>query len=102
SRKLSQTAHLDIMCRPFAASCGARIQAIGMPTLTVDLPVYNNADDLRRSIPSVMNQTWKEGELRLLVVDDGSTDETPQVLEEYCRIYSNITVVRNATNQGRA
>lgn len=73
-----------------------------MPTLTVGLPVYNNADDLRRSIPSVMNQTWKEGELRLLVVDDGSTDETPQVLEEYCRIYSNITVVRNATNQGRA
>jgi glycosyltransferase involved in cell wall biosynthesis len=71
-----------------------------MPAVTVGLPVYNDPDGLRRSVPTVFAQTW-DGPLRLLVIDDGSTDETPAVLEELTRRYGGIEVVRNERNQGR-
>lgn len=42
------------------------------------IPVYNYAQYVTRAINSVLNQTLKDVEV--IVVDDGSTDETPQVL----------------------
>jgi glycosyltransferase involved in cell wall biosynthesis len=68
--------------------------------LTVGLPVFNDPDGLRRSVPTVFAQTW-DGPLRLLVIDDGSTDETPQVLAELADRYGRIEVVRNDANRGR-
>jgi glycosyltransferase involved in cell wall biosynthesis len=71
-----------------------------MSRVTVGLPVHNDPVGLRRSVPTVFGQTW-EGEIRLLVIDDGSTDETPEVLEELADRYGRITVVRNDPNRGR-
>jgi hypothetical protein len=51
------------------------------PALTVVIPTYNRADLLGEAIDSVLAQEWPE--LELLVVDDGSTDETPEVLAGY-------------------
>jgi glycosyltransferase involved in cell wall biosynthesis len=70
------------------------------PKVTVGMPVYNDPDGLRRTIPGIMGQTW-DGPLRLLVVDDGSTDATPQVLEEMKATYGRIDVIRNEPNRGR-
>lgn len=70
------------------------------PSVTVGMPVYNDPDGLRRSVPTVFGQTWK-GPIRLVVIDDGSTDETPEVLESLAATYRNIEIVRNATNRGR-
>lgn len=50
-----------------------------MPELTVLMPVYNGATYLREAIESVLGQTYEDFEL--LVVDDGSTDETPVILD---------------------
>jgi glycosyltransferase involved in cell wall biosynthesis len=74
--------------------------ALHHPPISVGMPVYNDAAGLRRSIPSVLGQTWG-GPVRLIVVDDGSTDDTPGVLASLAATYSNILVVRNARNQGR-
>ena len=68
--------------------------------VTVGLPVYNDPDGLRDSVPTVFAQSW-EGDLRLLVVDDGSTDETPAVLEELTAAYGAIHVIRHPENLGR-
>jgi glycosyltransferase involved in cell wall biosynthesis len=71
-----------------------------MSAVTVGLPVYNDPEGLRRSVPTVFAQTW-DGPLRLLVIDDGSTDETREVLAELTRRYGDIEVVRNERNRGR-
>lgn len=46
----------------------------------VVIPAYNYARTLGRAVESVLAQL-DEADAQLLVIDDGSTDETPQVLE---------------------
>jgi len=48
------------------------------PLINVVLPTYNRAHLLRRAIDSVLAQSWRH--LELIVVDDGSTDDTPGLL----------------------
>lgn len=48
--------------------------------ISVVIPTFNRARTLRRAILSVLSQTWDSFEL--IVVDDGSTDETVSVLQE--------------------
>lgn len=48
---------------------------------SVVLPTYNRADWLEQSIQSVLNQTFKDFEL--IIVDDGSTDNTKEVVEAF-------------------
>jgi glycosyltransferase involved in cell wall biosynthesis len=68
--------------------------------VTVGMPVYNDPDGLRRSVPTVFGQTW-EGDLRLLIIDDGSDEVTAEVLAELSTTYGAIDIVRNVTNRGR-
>lgn len=51
------------------------------PTIAVIVPVYNAEATLRRCADSVLNQTDKE--LRLVLVDDGSTDASSAICDEY-------------------
>jgi glycosyltransferase involved in cell wall biosynthesis len=51
------------------------------PAVSVVLTTYNQAKWLRESVDSVIGQTFPDWEL--LLVDNGSTDETPQLLDEY-------------------
>ena len=50
------------------------------PPVSVLLPTYNRADTISRSIDSVLNQTFRDYEL--IIIDDGSTDDTRQMLAE--------------------
>jgi glycosyltransferase involved in cell wall biosynthesis len=58
--------------------------------VTVILPTYNRAQTLGRAIESVLNQTFFDFEL--IVVDDGSEDQTGRVLSRYAG-RSNVRVV---------
>lgn len=69
-------------------------------TVTVGMPVFNDPSGLLRSVPTVFNQTW-DGEVRLLIVDDGSTDDTPDLIAAMRDLYPHIDVIRNDENRGR-
>lgn len=60
------------------------------PRVSVVLPTYNQAVYLPQALDGVLGQTWRDFEL--IVVNDGSTDDTPRILDEYQRRY-DFTVV---------
>jgi len=51
------------------------------PLVSVIIPTYNRAETVRRSIDSALDQTYRP--LEVIVVDDGSSDNTREVLEGY-------------------
>jgi hypothetical protein len=55
----------------------------GSPSVSIVLATHNRRDWLRLAMDSVLAQDYPD--LELLVMDDGSSDETPQLLEEYAR-----------------
>ncbi len=63
--------------------------------VSVIIPVYNRAATVKRAIDSVLNQSLSPGEI--IVVDDGSTDNTPEVLKGY---KDRIRVLRLGENLG--
>lgn len=67
--------------------------------ISIVVPAYNYAHLLPRAIDSVACQ--HAGDIELIVVDDGSTDTTPEVLKEYVRRYPWIRSVRQE-NAGAA
>ena len=58
--------------------------------VTVVVPVYNGARFVERTLRSIANQTYAD--LHILVVDDGSTDETPAILDRLSGEMSNLCV----------
>jgi len=71
-----------------------------LPLITIGIPVFNGAATIERSISSVQAQTWG-GPLEILVVDDGSTDRTPTILEALRAADPQIKIIRHNKNLGR-
>lgn len=70
-----------------------------MPKISVILPVYNVAPFLRECLDSILAQTFKETEI--ICVNDGSTDESLQILKEYAGKEPRM-VLLDQQNQGAA
>ena len=60
---------------------------------TVIIPVYNRPQTLEMAVRSLI-QHGETVDLDILIVDDGSTDETPHVITDLARRYANIRTVR--------
>ena len=56
--------------------------------ITVLLAVYNGEKYLKAQIDSLLNQTVKD--IKIIIRDDGSTDNSPFIINEYCEKYSQI------------
>ena len=67
------------------------------PCVSVLMPVYNGAEHVAKAIDSVLSQTLADFEL--VVVDDGSTDDTAAILASYAHD-PRVRVVRHHTNGG--
>ena len=70
---------------------------VGQPSVSVLLPVYNGAAYLEQAVQSILDQTY--GYFELIVINDGSTDESSSIIERFkdarIRLY-------NQQNQGLA
>lgn len=62
------------------------------PRASVVMPVFDAETYLREAVESVLGQTLAE--LELIAVDDGSTDRSPGILEEYARADGRVRVLR--------
>ncbi len=69
------------------------------PLVSVIIPVYNTEKYLRQCLDSVLRQT--EPNIEVICVDDGSTDSSFEILEEYCAKDSRVVVIKQE-NKGVA
>lgn len=67
------------------------------PLISVIVPVYNVDKYLNRCIDSILNQTFKQ--IEVILVDDGSTDNSPIICDEYSNKYENIKVIHKKNNR---
>ena len=73
---------------------------IKRPLVSVIMPTYNHAQFIGDAIESVINQTWQTWEM--LIIDDGSTDNTKSVVQSYVSKDSRIKYFALGQNSGRA
>jgi len=66
------------------------------PVISIIIPTYNRAHTIRRAIDSVLAQTYKDFEI--IVVDDGSTDNTLDILRQYHD--PRVKIIQLETNKG--
>lgn len=68
-----------------------------MAKVSVIVPVYNVCNYLKKCIDSVLNQTMQD--VQLIIVNDGSTDDSALIIDNYCKIHKNIDAIHK-NNEG--
>ncbi|MBR1932276.1 MAG: glycosyltransferase [Prevotella sp.] len=62
------------------------------PGFSIVIPVHDNAPELQRNLPALLQQNYEGGSYEVIVVDESSTDDTEEVLkllkQEYQHLYS--------------
>jgi glycosyltransferase involved in cell wall biosynthesis len=61
------------------------------PSVSVVLPAYNAAEYIKSAVVSILNQTYKD--IELIVINDGSTDETLQILLGLQKLDSRLLII---------
>lgn len=67
--------------------------------LSIIVPVYNVADYLPKCLDSLLAQDLLQNDYEIIVVNDGSTDNSGDIAQQYADKYANITLI-NQSNQG--
>ncbi len=67
------------------------------PLVSVIIPTYNRAEYISEAIESVLKQTYTNFEL--IIINDGSTDETQNIIEEYAKKDKRIKIFKNEVNK---
>lgn len=68
-------------------------------TVSIIIPVYNAEKYLERCISSLFDQTYHD--LEIVLIEDGSDDQSKAVCEEYNRKYQNVIYLSHSENQGQ-
>jgi len=68
----------------------------GSPHVSVLVPAKNEARSIRACISSLMTQDYPREKYEVIVIDDSSSDTTPEIIRELQNRYSNLLFARNA------
>ncbi len=71
-----------------------------MPKVSVIVPVYNTEKYLEKCLNSLVNQTLKD--IEIIIINDGSTDNSVKIINEYKEEYPQIIQVISKKNEGQA
>ncbi|MEW6103858.1 MAG: dolichyl-phosphate beta-glucosyltransferase [bacterium] len=70
--------------------------------LSVVIPVYNEGDKIEKTLDTIIKYLdGKKYTYEIIVVDDGSLDKTPGIIEEISKGNSKIKLLKNELNQGK-
>jgi len=75
--------------------------SINMTKLTVAIPNYNGGNNLKRAIESCRNIKSSKKNYEILVVDNKSTDNSLQIVDDLKKEFPNLRLIKNQTNVGR-
>jgi len=68
------------------------------PRVSVIMPAYNASNTIQTALGSLLSQTWSN--LEVIIVDDGSQDNTVQIAREYEAEDPRVKVIANSQNRG--
>jgi dolichyl-phosphate beta-glucosyltransferase len=71
--------------------------------LSIIIPAYNEAQRIPATLQAIAAylQTWKHGDVEVIVVDDGSSDDTVRVVREFAQQHNFVRVIENRVNKGK-
>lgn len=69
--------------------------------VSIIVPVYNTGDYLKKCLDSLLNQTFNEN-YEIILINDGSTDNSLEIMNEYAIKYGSKIVIINKENEGQA
>ncbi|MGP5678636.1 glycosyltransferase family 2 protein [Glutamicibacter arilaitensis] len=78
---------------PFTAQGEVLVNAGQPPLISVIIPVYNSMPYLQDLLASLDTQTIAKSSFEVVIVNDGSTDSSPQVLDDYAQEHANVRVI---------
>lgn len=76
------------------------VRKLELPFITILMASYNEEQSISSAILSIVNQTYKNWEL--IVIDDGSSDDTAKIVMHFQKSDNRIKLIRNKTNIGLA
>ncbi|MBQ4284435.1 MAG: glycosyltransferase family 2 protein [Lachnospira sp.] len=68
------------------------------PLVSIVIPNYNYGHFIRETMESAVHQTYDN--IEIVVVDDGSTDNSVEIVNEYVEKFDNVTLYKNGKNLG--
>ena len=95
---------LYVVVSNYSASQPTKRRYIRYPKLTVVIPAHNEELGIERTLRSVLAAEYPRNRLQVIVADDGSTDSTSEIVQEFIRKYRGSARVemRSAPNRGKA
>lgn len=75
------------------------VRSAQVPVISIIIPTYNKAEHLARLLPSILEQTYDPKHYEVIVVDDGSSDDTHDVVSIFKDQFDRFLYIRQA-NKG--
>jgi len=85
--------YIPALKRRQAASCAISTESPGIPTVSIVMPAFNASDTIAEAIASVQSQGFTDW--ALLVIDDGSTDNTREIVQGLAEADSRIRLLQS-------
>ena len=73
-----------------------------MYKISVVIPIYNMEQYMREAINSIINQSIGFNNIQVILVNDGSTDKSSEIMDEYAKKYTNIKCINLPQKSGAA